>query len=185
MGTVVQDDLRLATQSFERTLSSSTDENSQYEELKRRMPNVRTSLSSTMPVMSLSNADQLAALANSKSSNDTSPLQPPSGGAGSGGTGSQAFFSNVDKGYNDGKDNGSALKASGYRVMDDMAVHGMGQGRGKAGIDTGRIGSKANGSGISTSTRSMDTSALMSPLKTGKKKKLGTKGSSSAKGRGN
>jgi hypothetical protein len=67
--------------------------------------------------------------------------------------------------------NGSVLKASGNRVMDDMAIKGA--------------GSRSLGISLlrGTDGRSADTSALMSPVKSTKKKKLGSKGSNSAKSR--
>lgn len=158
----------------------------QYEDLKRQMPNERTLLSSTMPTLSTSNnVDQLATLAHAGDDSGTSPLQPPTGGVGGGDRSPQAFFSKVGKSPYDGKDNSNALKASGFRVMDDMAIQGMGQSRAGASLGSGLAGSTTNGGGNGGSTRSADTNTLTSPVKTGKKKKLATKGSSSAKGRGN
>ena len=151
----------------------------QFEEMKRKMPNVRTSLSSTMPSLSSSNnADQLAALANAHGGDgSSSPLQPPQAVAGGGVSSREQLISKVDKGpYDNNKgvqgDNSSALKASGYRVMDDMAIQGMGQGQGR---------------GLGSSQGADTNGVLTSPVtRSGKKKKLGgTKGSSSAKGRGN
>jgi hypothetical protein len=148
--------------------------------------NERTLLSSTMPILSTSNnVDQLATLAHAGDDSGTSPLQPPTGGVGGGDRSPQAFFSKVGKSPYDGKDNSNALKASGFRVMDDMAIQGMGQSRAGASLGSGLAGSTTNGGGNGGSTRSADTNTLTSPVKTGKKKKLATKGSSSAKGRGN
>ena len=152
----------------------------QFEEMKRRTPIVGTSLSSTMPSLSsTSNTDQLATLANSGSNGSTSPLQPPTGTVPN-----SQLFAKVERG-----DNSSALKASGYRVMDDIAIQGLGQGRGGKGLtnfDSGRplVGSTISNGGGGGGTRSADTNILTSPVKGNKKKKLGgTKGSSSAKGR--
>ena len=76
----------------------------------------------------------------------------------------EQLISKVDKGpYDNNKgvqgDNSSALKASGYRVMDDMAIQGMGQGQGR---------------GLGSSQGADTNGVLTSPVtRSGKKKKLG------------
>jgi hypothetical protein len=151
----------------------------QAEEFKRQMPsNMAALMSSTLPMPSSSGVDMGSSSILSTAS-DGRRLMMKDGGDDAAAAAAAAVAAAAAAGGS-----GSALKAAGYRVMDDMALSGSSVGGGSRGTFSkngdnggGRAAAAAAGGG----GRGVDSSTVTSPVKASKKKKSGLKGSSSAK----